>query len=72
MGSEVKVIQELLAHMGVPAEVTLGEQNEKVIIIETEQFQRRRAWIESWFTLVEQDERFSYFRERERGTGQTI
>ena len=58
--------------MGVPAEVTLDSHNEKLIIIETEQYQRRRPWIESWFTLVDQDERFCYFRERERGTGQTI
>lgn len=72
MESGIQVIQELLAHMGVSAEVRLDSSNEKLIVIETEQFQRRRAWIESWFTLVDQDERYCYFRERERGTGQTI
>ncbi len=72
METGTQVIRELLAHMGVPAEVTLDSHNEKLIIIETEQYQRRRPWIESWFTLVDQDERFCYFRERERGTGQTI
>lgn len=72
METGTEVIRELLAHMGVPAEVTLDNSNQKLIIIATEQYKRRRAWIESWFTLVEQNDEFCYFRERERGTGQTF
>lgn len=72
MSSELEIIQELLAHMGVAAEVKLNEMNEKVIIIETLDYERRQNWIESWFTLVEQHGGYSYFRVRERGTGQTM
>ena len=72
MTTAIDSIRELLAHMGVPAEVRVDNANENLIIIETDQFNRRRAWIETWFTLVEQSGNYSYFRERARGTGQTI
>jgi hypothetical protein len=72
MSTTINAIRELLAHMGVPAEVQVDSANENLIIIETDQYYRRRAWIETWFTLVEQHENYSYFRERARGTGQTI
>ena len=72
MTTAIDSIRELLAHMGVPAEVQVDSANENLIIIETDQFNRRRAWIETWFTLVEQNGNYSYFRERARGTGQTI
>jgi len=72
MSTAIDSIRELLAHMGVPAEVQVDSGNENLIIIETEQFNRRRAWIETWFTLIEQSGNYSYLRERARGTGQTI
>ncbi len=65
-------IREFLDHMGVKADIQYDASNEKVIIIEREEFSRRRAWIETWFTLVQEDDKYSYFRERPRGTGQTI
>jgi hypothetical protein len=65
-------IQEFLAHMGVKAEVRMDSRNQKVVVIETEQFLQRRAWIETWFTLVDQVGSYSYFHERARGTGQTV
>jgi len=71
MSTETETIRELLAHMGIPAQVQLDSQHERLIIIETEQFKLRRGWIESWFTLIDQNEQFCYFRERLRGTGQT-
>ncbi len=72
MGSEAILIRDLLAHMGVSAEVQIDANNEKLIIIETAEYYRRRGWIESWFTLIEQDEQNSFFRERPRGTGTTM
>ncbi len=72
MTTESDYIRELLWHMGVEADVRLGDDNEKLIVIETDQFNQRRAWIETWFTLIEQNEKYSFFRERPRGTGQTM
>lgn len=72
MSSSVSVIRDFLANMGVAAQVELDDQNRNLIVIETEEYRRRQAWIESWFTLVDQDERYSFFRERARGTGQTM
>lgn len=72
MSTTIDSIRELLAHMGVPAEVQIDSANENLIIIEADQFYRRRAWIETWFTLVEQHGTACYFRERARGTGQTV
>lgn len=69
----IDYIREFLAHMGVEADVQFDSAtNEKLIVIETEQFNQRRAWIETWFTLVDQDGNYSYFHERARGTGQTV
>ena len=66
-------IREFLAHMGVKADVTLDSaSNQKLIVIETQQFNQRRAWIETWFTLVEENATHCYFHERPRGTGQTV
>lgn len=72
MSTTIDSIRELLAHMGVPADVQIDSANETLIIIETAQFNRRRAWIETWFTLVEETGNYCYFRERARGTGQTV
>lgn len=72
MTSDVEIIRDFIAHMGIDAEVKLDSNNEKLIIMDTDQFNLRRAWVETWFTLVEEDGEFSYFRERERGTGQTL
>ncbi len=72
MNDGADYIREFLAHMGVGADVRIDDTNQKLIVIETGQFMQRRAWIETWFTLVEQNDDYSYFRERPRGTGQTI
>ena len=65
-------IRDFLAHMGIRADVRLDATNQKLIIIPIDEFNQRRAWIETWFTLVEQRGDTCYFRERPRGTGQTI
>jgi hypothetical protein len=72
MSTDVEIIRDFIAHMGINAEVKLDSNNEKLIIMGTEQFNLRRAWVETWFTLVDEDGGYSYFRERERGTGQTL
>ena len=72
MDAGADYIREFLAHMGVRADIRLDSTNEKLIVIEIDEFNKRRAWIESWFTLVDQRGDYCYFRERPRGTGQTI
>ena len=73
MNDGADYIREFLSHMGVKADVKLDDiSNQKLIVIETDQFNKRRAWIETWFTLVEQNGVYSYFHERPRGTGQTV
>ena len=72
MATDVEIIRDFISHMGIQAEVKLDSNNEKLIIMGTEQFNLRRAWVETWFTLVDEDGEYSYFRERERGTGQTL
>ncbi len=72
MDRDVEIIRTFIAHMGIDAQVKLDSNNEKLIVMGTDQFNSRRAWVETWFTLVEEDGEYSYFRERERGTGQTI
>ena len=72
MATDVEIIRDFIAHMGIHAEVKVDSNNEKLIVIGTEQFNLRRAWVETWFTLVDEDGEYSYFRERERGTGQTL
>lgn len=72
MDTDVEIIRDFIAHMGIDAEVKLDSNNKKLIIMGTEQFNLRRAWVETWFTLVEEDGEFCYFHERERGTGQTL
>ncbi len=58
--------------MDVVAEVRADERDGDLIVIETEEYQRQRGRIESWFTLVDQDEQHCYFRQRPRGTGTTM
>lgn len=72
MNDGADYIREFLAHMGVKAEVRLDSRNQKLIVIETEQFMARRAWIETWFTRVDEVGDYSYFHERARGTGNTV
>jgi hypothetical protein len=72
MNDGADYIREFLSHMGVKADVRVDGSNQKLIVIETEQFMKRRAWIETWFTLVDQNGNLSYFHERPRGTGQTV
>lgn len=72
MNDGADYIREFLAHMGVKAEVRLDSRNQKLIVIETAQFIARRAWIETWFTLIDEVGNYSYFHERARGTGNTI
>jgi hypothetical protein len=72
MDTDVEIIRDFIAHMGIDAEVKLDSNNQKLIIMGTEQFNLRRAWVETWFTLVDEVGEYSYFRERERGTGQTL
>jgi hypothetical protein len=72
MSDTTVYIRELLSHMGIPADVQVDNNNQTVVVIETQAFQQRRAWIETWFTLIDQRDQYSYFRERLRGTGQTV
>ncbi len=69
--TEIEYLRSFLEHVGVLAEVELDENNEKVIIMSTQSYVQRRASIEAWFTLISQNEQFSYFRERLRGVGQS-
>ena len=71
MENEIDYIREFLSNVGVAADVEIGHNNEKIIVIETEAFNQRRAWIEAWFTLIDQNSSHSYFRERLRGSGDT-
>ena len=68
---EIEYLRDFLMNVGVNADVHLDDNNEKVIIISTEEYRQRRPSIEAWFTLISQTEQFSYFRERLRGSGQT-
>ncbi len=72
MSYESDVIRDFLAHMGVAAEVHADQTNGDLIVIATGEYQRQRGRIESWFTLIDQDEQHSYFRQRPRGTGTTM
>ena len=71
MNPENDHILEFLAGMGIEAEIILDGHHEKRVAIKTEQFIRHRDWVERWFTLVDQNEEYSYFYERLRGTGNT-
>jgi hypothetical protein len=71
MNTNANYIRDFLTHMGIQADVQLDGSNDKLIIIANDEYDRRRNMIETWFTLVEQDSEYSYFRERLRGTGQT-
>lgn len=72
MSYESDVIRDFLAHMGVAAEVRADENGHDLIVIETAEYWRQRGRIESWFTLIDQDEQHCYFRQRPRGTGTTL
>ena len=72
MNPETDYVRDLLSHMGIKADVLFDSNNQRLIIMETEQYNHRRAWIETWFTLIDQNDQYSYFRERARGTGQTV
>ena len=72
MSYESDVIRDFLAHMGVTAEVRFDGKNGELIVIEIGEYQRQRARIELWFTLIDQDECHCYFRQRPRGTGTTM
>ncbi len=72
MNHKRDVIREFLAHMGIDAEVRVDKFDGELIVIETVEYQRQRSKIESWFTLIDQDQRYSYFRQRPRGTGTTM
>ena len=61
-----------LAHMGIQGEVRRDARQNAQIIIETKLFQQRRAWVETWFELVEEREDFCTFRECIRGSEDTV
>lgn len=65
-------VRAFLRHMSIQADVRLDSNHQPLIVMQTAQFNQRRAWIETWFTLVEERGGESYFRERMRGTGVTI
>ncbi len=71
MDTNTEYIRDFLAHMGIQADIQI-EGGDRVVIITNDEYDRRRAMIEAWFTLIEQDDEYSYFRERLRGTGQTV
>jgi len=66
-------LRNFLAHMGITADIRLDSASgtRPVIVIETEHYYQHRSWIEAWFTLVDQSPSYSYFHERQRGTGDT-
>lgn len=71
MGDENDTIRKLLYKIGVEANIRYDDENKKVVIISTDDYEEHQTWIDSWFTCVGQKGRFSFFRERMRGTGRT-
>ena len=61
-----------LADMGIEGRLLIGRDDARLIAIPTEQYKQHQQWVETWFRLVEQQEDFSYFHERLRGTGDTL
>ena len=61
-----------LAARGIEAEIYISDDQEKLLAIKKEHYQQHRDWIDRWFTLVDQRGDYCYFRERLRGTGQTL
>lgn len=72
MSEEIDYLRSFLSNVGIPAEVQLDETNQTLIVIAADEYYRRRAWIEAWFTLIGEDHEYCYFRERLRGTGDTL
>lgn len=72
MNGDTDYIREFLSHMGIDADIRRDSANQKLIVIQTADFYQKRAWIETWFTLIEERGDYAYFHERPRGTGQTI
>ncbi len=64
-------VHAFLRRGGIQADVRLDSSDHLLIVMATTEFHKRRAWVETWFTLVEERGNYSYFRERMRGTGQT-
>ena len=72
MTDDNDLVVKLLARMDIDARVRLDDENKKVFVIATGQYVSHLNWIDSWFTFVGQKGQFSFFRERLRGTGQTM
>ncbi|MBI1259142.1 MAG: hypothetical protein GC204_16860 [Chloroflexi bacterium] len=71
MGDENDTIRKLLYKIGVEANIRYDDEKRKVIIMSTAEYQLHQSWIDSWFTLVGQKGNYSFFHERQRGTGRT-
>ena len=54
-------------HLGIAADVTLGIDDEPWIVMETKEFNHRRAWLETWFVRIDQQGNYSFLKERTSG-----
>lgn len=61
-----------LRHVGIEAHMSIGDDGKPLVVIETTQYEKRHNLIDRWYTRVFEQEGFSYFRERLRGTGTTV
>ena len=72
MNDAVRDLRDFLANMGIAAEVRRDfASNQPLVVMTTRQFHERRAWIETWFMLIEEAADYSTFHARPRGTGDT-
>jgi hypothetical protein len=69
---EIDYLRSFLSNVGIAADVQLDSTNQTLIVIAADEYSRRRGWIEAWFTMIGADDQFCYFRERMRGTGETL
>lgn len=72
MNDDIDYLRNFLSNVGIRAVVQLDETAQALIVIAIDEYYRRRNWIEAWFTLIGEDQDYCYFRERLRGTGDTL
>jgi hypothetical protein len=65
------ILKHFLDVIGIPAEVQLTFEDEYVVIVETDAYNSRRAYIDRWFTIVDRGDDRVILKERLRGTGNT-
>jgi hypothetical protein len=65
------ILKHFLDVVGVPADVQVTFEDEYLVIVKTDAYDSRRAYIDRWFTLVERGDDCVILKERLRGTGNT-